>query len=118
LFEAARVGVDPIVVEVAEVAQDLVEIARVDAGLLQLAAQPLGVVGPLAVLAAELADVVRVPTAVAAAVGIARRSGVGAVVRAAAAVLAALRLLPLALTLALLALLTLLSLLAVLALLT
>src|SRR5437773_2979302 len=113
LLEPFRIGVHAVVVERFQVSQDFVEVARAHAGLLELPAQRLSVIRPLAELPAELADVVRVPAvgvavaatpvarvaAVRAAVrtAVARRPGVVAVVRAAAAVLSDLGLLPLAL---------------------
>src|SRR5262245_16929745 len=107
LLESARVGVDLIGVELPELPEHFIQIARLDAGGLQLTPQRLGIVRPLTELAAPLADVVRVPAAVAAAVVTApvarvaaiatrgvRRPGVVAVPRA-AAILPALRVLAL-----------------------
>src|SRR5205814_948373 len=61
LLEALRIGVEPVVLELAQIAQNVFEVARAHAGLLQLAPQRLGIVGPLAPLVAELPDVVRIP---------------------------------------------------------
>ena len=61
--QVRRVDEDLLAVERLQVADDLVELPRVDAGLAQLLAQRLGVVLPLAQLVAELADVVRVEAA-------------------------------------------------------
>src|SRR5262245_59080741 len=68
LLEPARIGVDLIGVELPELPEHFIQIARLDAGGLQLPPQRLGIVHPLTELAAPLADVVRVPAAVAAAV--------------------------------------------------
>ena len=66
-LQSARVDVQPIVVELLKVADDLVEVAGVDAARLQLAPQPLSVICPFAVLPTPLTDVVGVPAAVVAA---------------------------------------------------
>src|SRR4051794_35576271 len=50
LLQPLGIGVDAIVVERAQVAQHLVEIARADAGLLQLPPETFGIVGPFAEL--------------------------------------------------------------------
>ena len=106
LLEPARIGVDLVGVELPELTEHFIQIARLDAGGLQLTPQRLRVVRPLAELAAPLADVVGVPAAVAAAVVAAEVPRVAAAVaarvirrtavpRAAAAVLPALRVLAL-----------------------
>src|SRR3954447_16762429 len=118
LLEPARVRVKAIVVERLEVAHHLVKFARIDARLLELPAQRLGVVRPLAELAAELADVIGSPATVAApaarvaVVGTRLTRGSVAAVGTAATALAVLRLLSLLSALALLTLLALLPLLA------
>src|SRR5262245_26140727 len=63
LLKSARVGVHLIGVELPELPEHFIQIARLDAGGLQLTPQRLGIVRPLAELAAPLADVVRVPAA-------------------------------------------------------
>src|SRR6185503_5268798 len=107
-FQALRIGEEPIVVEHPQVANDVVEFAHGRSRRLQLPAQRVGVVGPIAVLAAPLADVVRIPASVAVAVPVARVAVAGRSVGAAAAVglpalLAALTLLTLGTLLTLLA---------------
>src|SRR5205814_115398 len=61
LLEALRIGVDAVVVELPQIAQHVLELARAHAGLLQLTAKRIRVVRPLAPLVAELADVVAIP---------------------------------------------------------
>src|SRR5262249_60269056 len=62
LLEPARIGVDLIGVELPELPEHFIQIARLDAGSLQLTPQRLGVVRPLAELAAPLAAVLPTPT--------------------------------------------------------
>jgi hypothetical protein len=86
-----------LVVEPLQIANDVVELALAHAAGLQLAAQRLGVVRPLAILPPPLPDVVRVPVAVVAApvpaVTVAVRTVRRTAAVRAAAILAALRVL-------------------------
>src|SRR5207248_9867644 len=100
-LQAAGVDEDLVVVEPLQVADDFIELARVDAAGLQLPAQRLGIVGPFAVFAPPLPDIVGAPAAVivaaapipgiAAAVGSVWRAVVPAAVRVRSARLPTLR---------------------------